>query len=121
MEVLDEKAGEAFDTYCPEDLSKYVDQLPNRGCHVLAKNLSQPLGYDAIEKTFRNWRNSLGEKAKPFVLHGLRKLAIIWLAEAGCSDAEIQAVTGQSAEMVAYYRKRASLKTLSRSAQMRRT
>ncbi|WP_206540267.1 hypothetical protein [Leisingera sp. ANG-M1] len=121
MELLDEKAEEALDTYCPEDLSKYVDQLLNRSRHVLSKNLSQPLGYDAIEKAFRSWRNSLGEKAKPFVLHGLRKLAIICLTEAGCSDAEIQAVTGPSAEMVAYYRKRASRKTLSRSAQMRRT
>ncbi|KIC22480.1 tyrosine-type recombinase/integrase [Leisingera sp. ANG-Vp] len=121
MEVLDEKAGESFETYCPEDLRRYIDALPNTGRHVLAKNLSQPLGYDSVEKAFRTWRNGLGDKAKPFVLHGLRKLAIVRLAEAGCSDAEIQAVTGQSAEMVAYYRKRASRKALSRAAQKRRS
>ena len=58
----------------------------------------------------RTWRTSLGPKAEKYVLHGLRKFAIIRLAEAGCSDAEIQAVTNQSTEMVAYYRARASLK-----------
>lgn len=120
MQVLDEKSGELFETYCPPDLRAYLDTLPSKGNHVLAKNLTQPLGYDAIERAFRAWRAGLGESARPYVLHGLRKLAIIRLAEAGCSDAEIQAVTNQSAEMVAYYRKRASRKALSRSAQERR-
>ena len=50
----------------------------------------------------------------------LRKLAIVQLAEVGCSDAEIQAVTNQSAAMVAYYRKKASRFTLSKNAQDRR-
>lgn len=53
-------------------------------------------------------------------LHGLRKLAIVELAEAGATDAEIQAVTGQSAEMVAYYRKHANRKQLTKAAQQRR-
>ena len=79
-----------------------------------------PVGYDAIEKAFRQWRATLGEKARPYTLHGLRKLAIVELAEAGCSDAEIQAVTGQSPAMVAFYRKQANRKRLSRKAQERR-
>lgn len=53
-------------------------------------------------------------------MHGLRKLAIIQWAEAGCSDAEIMGVTAQSAAMVAYYRQRASRKKLSKAAQIRR-
>ena len=55
------------------------------------------------------------------MLHGLRKLAIVRLVEAGCSDAQIQAITGQSAEMVAYYRKLASRKVLSHEALEKRT
>ncbi|MEP0452270.1 hypothetical protein [Roseibium sp.] len=58
--------------------------------------------------------------AMVFTMHGLRKLAIIELAEAGASDAEIQAVTNQSAEMVAYYRRRASRLKLTHAAQDRR-
>lgn len=55
----------------------------------------------------------------PYSLHGLRKLAIIELAEAGASDAETQAVTGQTAETVGYYRKRANRRRLSKAAQKR--
>ena len=120
MVVLDEKQGATFEAYCPADLRAYLDQLPQTGRHVLAKNLTEPLGYDAVERAFRKWRSSLGDRAKKFTLHGLRKLAIIRLAEAGCSDAEIQAVTGQSAETVAYYRARASRRRLSRAAQEKR-
>lgn len=120
MWVLDEKQGEPFETFCPVDLRQYLDALPARGAHVLAKNLTEPLGYNAVEGRFRTWRKGLGAKAAPYSLHGLRKLAIIRLAEAGCSDAEIQAVTNQSAETVAYYRSKASRRKLSKAAQERR-
>ncbi|MEY8841293.1 tyrosine-type recombinase/integrase [Cribrihabitans sp. XS_ASV171] len=121
MRVRDEKAGDEFDVFCPPLLREYIDRLPNRGRYILAKNLTEPLGYGAVEKQFRKWRESLGARAKPYTLHGLRKLAIIQLAEAGCGDAEIQAVTGQSAQMVAYYRAKANRKRLSKSAQESRT
>jgi hypothetical protein len=120
MTVRDEKGDKDLEVYCPPALRAYVDALPVRGAFLLAKNLTQPLGYSAVEKAFRAWRETLGERAAPYSLHGLRKLAIMELAEAGASDAEIQAVTGQSAAMVAYYRQKASRKRLSRSAQERR-
>lgn len=65
---------------------------------------------------FRAWRTGLGARATPYSLHGLRKVAIIRLAEAGCTDAQIQAATNQSAEMVRYYRTKASRKNLSKAA-----
>ena len=34
------------------------------------------------------------------VFHGLRKSAVVFLLEAGCTDAEVCAITGQSREMV---------------------
>lgn len=116
MTVTDDKGDVTYEIYAPESLRAYIDTLPRRGAHVLAKNLARPLSYDSVEKAFRAWRASLGPRAKPYVLHGLRKLAIIRLAEAGCTDAQIQAITNQSPEMVAYYRKRANRKILSRAA-----
>lgn len=116
MQVHDDKGNQSFDVYAPAQLTTFIAARKKAGAHVLAKNLTQPIGYDAVEKSFRKWRASLGDPARPYVLHGLRKLAIIRLAEAGCSDAQIQAITGQSAEMVAYYRQRASRKTLSKGA-----
>ena len=120
MEVRDEKGGQMLEVYCPAPLRAFVADLPTRGAHFIPRNLAQPVGYDAVEKTFRRWRKGLGDRARPYTLHGLRKLAIIELAEAGASDAEIQAVTGQSAEMVAYYRNKASRRRLSKAAQERR-
>lgn len=110
-----------LEVFCPEDLRAYIAERTRSCAYVLANNLPQPLGYDAVEKAFWAWRATLGEEAQKYTLHGLRKLAIIRLAEAGCSDAEIQAVTNQSAEMVAYYRQKASRLKLSRNAQERRT
>ena len=120
MIVRDEKGKKELEVYCPQSLREFVEGLPINGKHLLPKNLTEPLTYQAVETTFRLWRKSLGEKAKKYSLHGLRKLSIIQLAEAGASDAEIQAVTGQSAEMVAYYRAKASRKALSKAAQIRR-
>ena len=119
VEVMDEKSDEPFEIYCPTRLREFVEDLPRTGAYVLAKNLTQPLGYDSVVKDFREWRNNLGDEAKKYSLHGLRKLAIIQMAEAGCTDAEIQAVTNQSAETVTYYRKLASRKILSKNAAKR--
>ncbi|MCA3277630.1 MAG: tyrosine-type recombinase/integrase [Roseomonas sp.] len=120
MTVRDEKGDKDMVVYCPASLRQYVDSLPVAGAHVLPKNLTEPQGYWAIEAAFSKWRDTLGEKAKRYSLHGLRKLAIVQLAEAGASDAEIQAVTGQSAAVVAYYRSQANKRQLSRVAQGRR-
>ena len=120
MTVFNQKAGARLTVYCPEDLRLYLSTLTKIGEHILAKNLTQVVGYDAIEKPFRAWRANLGLEAKPFTLHALRKLAIIRLAEAGASDAEIQAVTDQSPQTVAYCRRKASRLKLSRAAQERR-
>ena len=46
--------------------------------------------------------------AKKDRLHALRRPEIVQLAEAGCIHAEIRAITGQSAEIVAYYRGKAA-------------
>ncbi|PIE10017.1 MAG: hypothetical protein CSA72_10405 [Rhodobacterales bacterium] len=120
MTVVDEKSNKEMVVFCPPKLRAYISGLSKRGRHLLAKDLITPLSYDAVEKPFRAWRKDLGPKAKAFTLHGLRKLAIVELAEAGATDAEIQAITGQSPEMVAYYRQHASRKRLSRAGQIRR-
>ena len=52
--------------------------------------------------------------ASPF--HGLRKSAVVTLLEAGCTTAEVQAITGQSMQMVEHYTKQVSQKKLAASA-----
>ena len=118
MTLLDEKTDTKIEVYIPESLRRFLATLPveGRGTHLLPRNLTGGLGYSAVEKAFRAWRATLGKEAKPYSLHGLRKLAIVRLAEAGCSDAEIQAITNQTPETIAEYRKRANRKKLSQSA-----
>lgn len=116
MTVTDEKEDDGYEVYCPAELRPSLSALPIRGGHVIPKNLTQPFGYNSVEKAFRTWRATLGERALKYSLHGLRKLAIIRLAETGCFDAQIQAITNQSPEMVDYYRKKASRKRRSTAA-----
>lgn len=116
MQVLDEKADARITVYAPRGLLAYIGTLTKTGAHLLPKNLTQPLRYSSVKKTFRAWRETLSAEARPYSLHGLLKLAIIRLAEAGCTDTQIQAITNQSLETICYYRELANRKALSKSA-----
>lgn len=85
---------ERLSIYCPTSLRQFLASEPKRGKFMLAKNLAHPLDYGAVQNRFRKIRDTLGPEARPFTLHGLRKNAASLLAAAGCSDAEIQSVTG---------------------------
>jgi integrase len=50
------------------------------------------------------------------VFHGLRKSSVVTLLEAGCTDAEVAAITGQSREMVEHYARAVNQKRLAASA-----
>jgi len=51
------------------------------------------------------------------VFHGLRKTAAVFLAEAGCTNEQIKAITGHTTEsMVAYYTRGANQKSLAKEA-----
>jgi integrase len=119
MSILDEKRNERFQVYAPEGFLAFLATVPKTGQHIIAKSLRAPVGHHALSKHFRDWRDGLGPTAAPYVLHGLRKLAIVRLAEAGWTDAEIQAATNQSAQMVAYYRQKANRVRLTKNARER--
>jgi integrase len=68
------------------------------------------------------WQRELKEeKFEPLrkqkcVFHGLRKSAVVMLLEAGCTDAEVSAITGQSREMVEHYALQVNQKKLAAAA-----
>jgi integrase len=119
MTILDEKRGERFEVHAPEGFLAFLATVPKAGAHIIAKSLRTPVGHQTLSRHFRAWRDGLGPTARPYVLHGLRKLAIVRLAEAGWTDAEIQAATNQSAQMVAYYRQKANRVALTKNARER--
>jgi len=121
ISVVQDKTGERVWVYCPSALREHLDAIPRRGAFILAKNLTQPIGYTAIEKRFRVIRAEIGPNAADLVMHGWRYTAAVALAEAGCSDAEIQAVTGhRTLAMVQKYRRQAGQRHLSKQAQEKR-
>lgn len=121
MDVKQEKTSVRLTVFCPPALRAFLSDTPKRGAYIIAKNLRQPLSYSAAAKRFRDVRAEAGKVCDGLTMHGWRKTAVVSLAEAGCTDAEIQAVTGhKTAAMAAHYRKGASQKKLSRGAQNRR-
>lgn len=119
MRVVQDKTGARIWIACPRFLRDYLGTLPKAGRHILAKNLTQPLAKRRVQDRVMAVRKKIG--AEKFVIHGWRYSAAVALAEAGCSDSEIQAVTGhRTLEMVRKYRAQANQKRLSKAAQKRR-
>jgi integrase len=88
----------------------------NSARHILASDTGQPLKYDQLQKKVMAVRKSAGLTA--YSLHGLRYSAAGELAEAGCTDQQIAAITGhKSLSMVQKYSKGARQKRLAKEAQ----
>lgn len=123
MSVTQEKTGARIWVYCPERLRAYLLRLPRKGKHILAKNLSQPIGKRTVQTAIEEVRRALEILRGPnrLVPHGWRYTAARLLAEAGCSDADIQSVTGhRTLAMVQKYRAQADQRKRSKRAQERR-
>lgn len=86
-----------------------------RSVFVLHNKQGQPWTRHGFSGTWRYITRAAGLKGYAF--HGLRKTAASKLAEAGCTDREIQAITGhESQAMVAHYRKEADQRISGRAA-----
>lgn len=85
------------------------------GLTILSTENGQPFTYYGIAARIRRFCKKANLEGVS--LHGLRKNATIELAEAGCTDSEIMAITGHSTrEMVTLYSRGARKKRLARSA-----
>jgi len=80
------------------DLKKVLDHVPRRSTLIL----TTPTGLPWKSDWFRNrWREaSVAAGIKDLHFHDLRGTAVTMLAEAGCSNAEIAAITGHSMQHV---------------------
>lgn len=120
MAVVQEKTGAKIWVYCPERLRTYLASLQREGRYILARNLTQSIGKRAAQKAVEEVREAIGvmRGENRLVPHGWRYTAAKHLAEAGCSDSEIQAVTGhKTLAMVQKYRSQANQKLASKRAQ----
>ena len=77
------------------ELKRVLDQWPKTNVAILTTSFGKPF----TAAGFGNWMSDAIRKAgspERCVLHGLRKAAARRLAEAGCSEKEIAAITGHA-------------------------
>lgn len=100
-------------------LRRHLSCTPRRGLTIVSNDLGRPMTYTAIRQRLDAPRKRSGASAYSF--HGLRYNAASELYEAGCSDAQVQAITGHKTRaMAAKYGKGARQRVLAREARERR-
>lgn len=101
------------------DLRIVLDAAPRRSIKILTNQQGQPWTTDGFKTVWgrqMDYLALLGGQLESLVFHGLRKSAVCFLLEAGCTVAETQAISGQSLQMVEHYSAMMNRKKLAASA-----
>ena len=96
-----------------------LGELPRSSVTILTNSKGLPwtaMGFRASWAAELNRAEMKTLRDKSRVFHGLRKSAVVFLLEAGCTDAEVAAVTGQSRQMVEHYSRQVNQKKLAARA-----
>ncbi len=102
------------------DLQRIIDATPTGDLAFLVTAFNRPFTSNGFGNRFRKWCNEAG--LPQCSVHGLRKSAAARLAEMGCTEFEIMAITGhRTSKEVTRYTRAASQKTRAESALKRMT
>lgn len=101
------------------DLRTILDEMPKTSLFLLTNSRGTAWTQDGFRASWQSEVNSrpfrvLRKRRKVF--HELRKSAVVFLLEAGCSDVEVSSTTGQSRQMVEHYAKSVNQRRLARAA-----
>ena len=113
IEVRQKKTGKELKVHQHRALQAELDRTPKRGLTILAQANGKPWSDTTIREKLQAYAKERGFHVVP---HGLRKNAVIALLEAGATIPEVQAVTGQSVDMVMHYAARVDRGALSEAA-----
>ena len=118
IEVRQEKTGKHLVIPAHQRLLAVLAEVPRSSVRILTSTRGTPWTRDGFRAS---WQKALtgplaAIRESKLVFHGLRKSAVVTLLEAGCSDAEVAAITGQSRQMVEHYAKQVNQKKLAASA-----
>jgi integrase len=96
-------------------LNSYLDTLPRKSLYIVSRQDGAPYTGSGFQTVFARELDRLDLKGKTF--HGLRANAAGKLAEAGCTDGQIMAITGHKTRaMVTKYTRGADQKRLATEA-----
>jgi integrase len=98
--VEQEKTGRQLIIPAHSALQRELDRHPRSLGYIIAGVQGRPLAQKTLRSDLQAFAANAGAKVVP---HGLRKNAVNALLEAGCSAAEVAAITGQSLLMVDHY------------------
>lgn len=113
IRVVQEKTGKELWVPMLSELRDELERTPKRGLTILTNQDGNPMGPQVIRRELKAHGSNMGVEVVP---HGLRKNAVISLLEAGCSVAEVSAITGQTYQMVEYYAAQISRRRLGKAA-----
>lgn len=114
IQVVQDKTDEPLWIPAHTRLKAYLDKLPRTALLFVTREDGSAFKATTFSKAFHGWLRERGIKRH---FHGLRHTAGRALAEAGCSEKEIQAVLGhRTTTMVALYTKAARQKRLASAA-----
>lgn len=114
LTFTDQKTG--GEQYVPlhSQLADELAQTRKTGVTIITNQIGQPMTHQVIRRELKAF--AAEHERDDLVPHGLRKNAVNALLEAGCSTAEVQAITGQSLKMVAHYAAQINRRKLGKSA-----
>jgi integrase len=117
--VVQSKTGKKLWIPMHAQLRIVLADMPQESVYMLTNTKHLPWTVDGFKTS---WCHELKRSAMEVgrgnrrVFHGLRKSAVVFLLEAGCTDAEVSSITGQSRQMVEHYARQVNQKKLAASA-----
>lgn len=113
VRIVQQKTGKPVSFPIAAELQAELGRAPRRGLTILTNDRGQPVKDAWLRGVLQDFTLELGAKTVP---HGLRKNAVIALLEAGCTVAEVAAITGQSYAIVEHYAARINTDRLGSAA-----
>jgi len=100
-------------------LRAQLSEIDRKSVFILTSTRGTPWTVDGFKASWSNELNTTVMamlRDRRCVFHGLRKSAVVMLLEAGATDAEVAAVTGQSRQMVEHYSRQVNQRKLAAAA-----
>ena len=106
--VEQEKTGKVVEPPIIAALQAELDRTPRKGIRIL-----EGVNYNHLRRKLQGFTKARGLHTVP---HGLRKNAVNVLLEAGCTIAEVAAITGQTFQVVEHYAAKVNRRKLGSAA-----
>lgn len=113
IHVIQQKTNKEVTPPLHRDLAAELARTPKRGFTIIATETGEPVKAAFLRARIKEFTKARGKECVP---HGLRKNAVIALLEAGCTVAEVSAITGQTFQIVEKYASKVNRRRLGKAA-----